>query len=141
MRMAIGMLLLVWTAATAQTITQEQGKRNVYKCTEGGKTSYSHVPCVDAEVVDTTPTRGLDRSSGRTRHSADVQQEKIQELKQKNLYTPVFGETKEQTEKRHRWGKLDPEARATCQRLDPMMKSETGQRLYEVRMQYYKLGC
>lgn len=141
MRMAIAVLLITSTTAAAQTITPEQGKRAVYRCIEDGKTTYSHVPCIDAKVVETTPTQGLDKSSGRTMRSPDVQQEQHRDLIHRNLYKPLLGETKEQSEKRHRWAKLEPGARAECQRLDPLMKSESGQRLYDVRMLYYKFNC
>ena len=41
------------------------GAQPVYKCkSPQGKVAYSHEPCVGAQVVDTTPTQGLDRSMG-----------------------------------------------------------------------------
>ena len=46
--------------------------QTVYKCGTKGAVTYSHEPCMGGQVVDTTPTQGLDKSSGRSRKGADV---------------------------------------------------------------------
>ena len=77
---------------------------------------YSHEPCLDAQVVDTTPTQGLDKSSGTSRKGADVQKSETNKAMAKAL-EPIFGETAEQYELRHKRFKLSPKDRAECATL------------------------
>ncbi|MEK8086891.1 hypothetical protein WNB94_10760 [Aquabacterium sp. A3] len=52
--------------------------RTVYKCEVGGKVHYADSPCVGAQKVDVTPTRGmnaqqLDQAGRRMKLSAEAQ--------------------------------------------------------------------
>ena len=53
--------------------------QTVYKCESKGAVTYSHEPCMGAKVVDTTPTQGLDKSSGSSRKGADVRQVELEQ--------------------------------------------------------------
>lgn len=131
-----------WLALTVFiAVNTAMAQKPVYKCSENGKTNYSDIPCLNATVIDTTPTQGLDKSTGRSMKGADVKNEIRQQQMSDSFYKPLFGETAEQTRKRHRRAKFRPEDRDACYRLDPLMESEKGERLFEVRMQYYKLNC
>jgi hypothetical protein len=91
--------------------------QTVYKCESKGAITYSHEPCIGAQVVDTTPTQGLDKSSGSSRKGADVRQ--IEQSKaMADALRPIFGETPAQREKRHRRFKLPPGDRMECDDLD-----------------------
>lgn len=135
--------MMNWQIALAVAVvaTAAMAQGPVYKCSENGKTSYSHVPCLNATVVDTTPTQGLDKSTGKSMKGEDVKAEIRRQQKSESFYKPLFGETAEETNRRHRRAKFTPEDRAACYKLDPLMQSEKGERLLEVRMQYYKLNC
>ena len=60
---------LYWTAAHGQ----------VYRCTEGGKTTYGHVPCSvgSSRVVNTRPN-SIDRSAEREHHGNVIQDAEAQ---------------------------------------------------------------
>jgi hypothetical protein len=94
----------------------------VYKCQSKGSVVYSHEPCVGAQTVDTTPTQGLDKSSGKSRKGADVLKSEQHKAMAQALQ-PIFGESPEQYETRHRRFKLSPESRAECVRLDLQLAS------------------
>jgi hypothetical protein len=95
----------------------------VYKCESKGAVVYSHEPCIGAQVVDTTPTQGLDKSSGKSRKGADVvkteQNKAIAEALQ-----PLLGETPAEREKRHRRFKLPPGDRMECDKLDTRLPAQ-----------------
>lgn len=101
-------------AADAQT---------VYKCGSGGTVVYSHEPCLGAATIDTTPTQGLDKSSGKSRKGADVRANE-QNRAMADALRPILGETPQQREKRHRRSKLQPETRMECLALDPRLKTQ-----------------
>lgn len=140
-----GMLALATLTSEAQT---------VYKCESKGAITYSHEPCMGAKVVDTLPTQGLDKSSGRSRKGADVRQ--IEQNKAiAEALNPIFGETATQREKRHRRFKLPPAERFECDNLDGrLVRLETETRgadkpaaaraevgLFESRKRYRELRC
>lgn len=130
------------------------GAQTVYKCESKGGVTYSHEPCLGASVVDTTPTQGLDKSSGTSRKGADVRQ--IEQNKaMADALRPIFGETAEQMEKRHRRFKLSPADRMECDNLDARLlqqgaaarradkaaaaRAQTD--LFESRKRYRELRC
>lgn len=97
--------------------------QSVYKCTSpNGAVSYSHAPCLGAEVVDARPTQGLDRSSGHSRKGADVRRDEMDGAMADAL-KPLLGETKEQYQKRHRRAKLTAAAQAECALMDRQLVS------------------
>jgi hypothetical protein len=126
----------------------------VYKCQSKGSVVYSHEPCVGAQPVDTTPTQGLDKSSGKSRKGADVLKSEQNKAMAEALQ-PIFGESPEQYGKRHRRFKLNPESRAECGRLDLRLtaqeaavrdaeKSTTSSAeaaLFESRKRFRELQC
>lgn len=131
------------------------GAQPVYKCKSSqGKVAYSHEPCVGAQVVDTTPTQGLDRSSGQSRKGADVRRNETNKAMAKAL-EPIFGETAAQYELRHKRFKLPPKDRTECATLDSRLPAQemavrnagkgegatAEAALFESRKRYRKLGC
>lgn len=59
---------LAWIGLAASALQAQV----VYRCEAKGRVSYSYEPCVGAKPVNTTPTQGLDKSSGVSRKGADV---------------------------------------------------------------------
>jgi hypothetical protein len=128
--------------------------QTVYKCESKGAVVYSHEPCIGARVVDTTPTQGLDKSSGKSRKGADVVKTEQNKAIAEALH-PLFGETPAEREKRHRRFKLPSEDRMECYKLDARLpaqqsatrnvdkaaaaKAETN--LFEFRKRYRELRC
>jgi hypothetical protein len=141
----LGLLVLAVSAPCAQT---------VYKCKSNGPVVYSHEPCLGAQVVDTRPTQGLDKLSGTSRKGADVQRSETNKAMSKAL-EPIFGETAQQYELRHKRFKLPLKDRAECATLDTRLPAhETAARnaekdaaaaaeatLFESRKRYRELGC
>jgi hypothetical protein len=91
--------------------------QTVYKCESKGTVSYSHEPCLGASVVDTTPTQGLDKSSGQSRKGADVRGAEYDKAMAEAL-KPLFNETPKQRATRMRRHKLPLEERLECENLD-----------------------
>lgn len=128
--------------------------QSVYRCETQGRISYSHEPCIGAKVVDTTPTQGLDRSSGVSRKGADVGREE----RRKGMHDalrPLTGRSHEEMKVVERRRQLPAKAQLECQWLDvqlPMQErtasSATAKdresletRLFLSRSQYRNLGC
>ncbi|HYD76501.1 DUF4124 domain-containing protein [Ramlibacter sp.] len=130
------------------------GAQAVYKCVSKGSVVYSHEPCLGATVVDTTPTQGLDKWTGKTRKGADVARTEHNKAMADAL-RPLFNETPEQRERRLRRAKLAPADRLECGKLDADIEAgaskpgfaqgaaatPTEQRLFEQRKKYRELGC
>lgn len=126
----------------------------VYRCESKGSILYSHEPCLGARIVDTTPTQGLDKSSGQSRKGADVQKSEANRAMAEAL-RPVFGETPEEREKRHRRFKLAPQDRVECANLDARLPAQESAvrnadksaaagaeaALFESRKRYRELRC
>jgi len=113
-------VLLMASLLAGTGIVQGQ---SVYKCTSPkGPVTYSHAPCSGAEIVDATPTQGLDRSSGQSRKGADVRRDELDRAMAEAL-KPLLGETKEQYQKRHRRSRLAMAAQAECSVLDRQLVS------------------
>ena len=143
--LVFGLLVVAAASAFAQT---------VYKCKSNGLVVYSHEPCLGAQIVDTTPTQGLDKSSGQSRKGADVRRSENHKAMAKAL-EPILGETAEQYELRHKRFKLPLKDRAECATLDTRLPAqETAARnankgeaataeaaLFESRKRYRELGC
>lgn len=130
------------------------GAQNVYKCQSGRSVSYSHEPCVGAQVVDTTPTQGMDHYSGRKRTGADVQKTEYRKLVAEAL-KPLTGMDAQQFEKTTARQKLAPGSRLQCDLLDARLPRDEAQvaqarkgamakaevALFESRKRYRELGC
>ncbi len=97
------------TAASAQ--------KPVYRCEAAGQVSYSHAPCVGAKEVDTTPTQGLDKMSGKSRKGRDVQRHE-HDGQMAQALKPLLGMTPEQYRVHHRRSRLKPADQRACTHLD-----------------------
>ena len=144
-------VLLFAPLAMAAFCAQAQ---TVYKCQSEAGVVYSHEPCLNAAVVDTTPTQGMDKSTGQSRKGADVRRSENNKATAKAM-EPLLGESAEQLEKRNRRFKLTTEARQECAKLDgvlPVQETEARssgkpagpnaeQRLLESRKRFRELRC
>ena len=129
--------------------------RTVYKCEDGKKVYYSDSPCLGATKVDVTPTRGLNKSSGRELVGSDVRREQTHEQFAEAV-RPVTGMNAQQLDKFGRRMQLTPEAQRRCQELDRLLpQAEQAERsapdaaqakftqtnLFTLRKQYRDLRC
>ena len=151
---ALASMLLIAGRGHAQSTSLPQPARTVYKCTVGGKVTYTDEPCLGATRVDIEPTRGLDKSTGRELTGRDVAQERTREQFARSVQ-PVTGLTPEQFEVQRRRVYLSAEAKAECARLDGTIaeseaEERTGsrdvlpivqRRLLAFRMRYRELRC
>lgn len=95
----------------------------VYRCETKGKVTYSHEPCVGARVVDTSPTEGLDKFTGKSRKGKDVQQEQFNRQFHEAI-KPLTGKTHEEMAVQARRYKLSPADQRECRALDERLRSE-----------------
>ena len=120
--------------------------RTVYKCAQGGKVAYSDEPCLNATVVDATPTRGLDKSTGVSRKGFDVQREERREAVAEAL-RPITGMNARQFDTFGRRQKLSVDAQRECSRLDKALPAATSASnpdqtsLLLMRKRYKDFGC
>ena len=120
-RMFLASLILAHGAwATAQTLPAPS--RTVYKCEVNGKVVYSDEPCLGAKKVDVEPTRGLDKSSGRSRVGNDVQRERQREAMASALQ-PITGMDSKQFDRTGRRNQLPVESQRACKQLDQEIPS------------------
>jgi hypothetical protein len=120
-RMFLASLILAHGAwATAQTLPAPS--RTVYKCEVNGKVVYSDEPCLGAKKVDVEPTRGLDKSSGRSRVGNDVQRERQREAMASALQ-PITGMDSKQFDRAGRRNQLPVESQRACKQLDQEIPS------------------
>ncbi len=115
---------------------------------------YSNEPCLGAQIVDTTPTQGLDKSSGHSRKGADVSRAENRKMMADAL-KPLTGMDAAQLDTFGRQQKLEPKARQECARLDARLAEQTTSArtadkasvaradavLFESRERYRELGC
>jgi hypothetical protein len=128
--------------------------QSVYRCEANGQVSYSHEPCLGATVVDTTPTQGLDKSSGTSRKGADVLRIE-QRQRHAEAVRPIVDISVEEREIKARRRKLPPADQIKCRALDrqipeleaavekstPETKESAEARLFVGRNRYRSLGC
>jgi hypothetical protein len=139
--------------AMAQPTSLPAPSRTVYKCVVADRVVYSDTPCAQAERLDVTPTRGMNKSTGRELTGADVRHEQHREIRAKAL-RPITGESKQQYETRHRRAALSSNAKVECSQLDARVAKLEGedrsavanvrpqvqQRLFAARTRYRELG-
>ena len=125
-----------------------------FKCEVNGKVTYSDAPCLGGTKVDTTPTRGVNKSSGRERIGADVRHE-IQSEQIAEAARSLTGDSKEQWAKRVHRIKLEPAASRRCYQLDheiPVAENAQARargdelaraqkHLLELRRTFFELHC
>lgn len=130
------------------------GAQTVYKCPSGASVVYSHEPCLGAQVVDTTPTQGMDKFTGQSRKGADVQRVEHRKMLAEAV-KPITGMDAKQFEKATARQKLEPAARLQCDLLDGRLAREEARAaragkndataaeaaLFESRKQYRELRC
>lgn len=128
--------------------------QSVYRCEANGQVSYSHEPCLGATVVDTTPTQGLDKSSGTSRKGSDVRREEGRRMLSEAL-RPLAEVSPEQLELNARRRKLPHDVQVECSTLDrrvpgleaavekstPETRESAEARLFVSRSRYRSLGC
>ncbi|MET4579443.1 hypothetical protein ABIE13_004571 [Ottowia thiooxydans] len=133
---SIGWMALFATSAMAQ----------VYRCEVNGKASYSDEPCLGAKRVDVTPTRGLDKLSGKSQKSSEVRREEHNKLLA-DFERPILRRTPEEraTYSRRARNNLTPEEMAECYVRDPRIeslekeeKTANGAELKQVQQQLLK---
>jgi len=126
----------------------------VYRCDSDGKVSYSDRPCVGAQVVDTRPTQGMDKMTGRSRKGQDVQTVEINATFDK-IVQPVTGRTHEEMNVVRRRIKLSPQDQSACSRLDEELpdlegnaaaatgavKGRADVELFQARKRFFDLHC
>ena len=128
--------------------------QTVYRCESGGRVVYSHEPCVGAKAVDTTPTQGLDKSTGISRKGRDVRRDELKRRLNEAMY-PLTGMSHEETSVFERRMRLTASEQAMCKVLDlrlpdeekdalsgnPADKADAEMRLYQSRKRYRDLRC
>ncbi|MDM7950274.1 DUF4124 domain-containing protein [Hydrogenophaga sp.] len=127
----------------------------VYRCESAkGQVSYSNEPCLGATVVDTTPTQGLDKSSGVSRKGPDVQREQTRKALN-DAMRPLTGMSHEEKKIFERRFKLPASVKLECKWLDARLPSqeaavkngdakslgEAETRLFLTRNRFRTLGC
>lgn len=93
-------------------------KNTVYKCEVNGRSLYSDSPCMGAEKVDVTPTRGMNTMSGIKRVGSDVHNEMFQESLAE-VVAPLTGhKTADELALYGRRMRLPKTVQAQCAQLD-----------------------
>lgn len=146
-------LLFITEFAFAQGLPHPS--RTVFKCQEGNGTYYSDSPCPGATKVDVTPTRGLNKSTGKELIGTDVRRERNREIMAEAL-RPLTGKDAEQLDQFGRRYKLPTQAQQQCRKLDGEIPrweqaersaatkaslSEVQGTLFQLRKQYRELRC
>lgn len=117
-----------------------------YKCVTQGKVTYSDEPCVGAKIVDTTPTQGLDKTSGQSRKGPDVRRAETQK-QMGEILEQITGRPPEHRDKAIKRIKLSLKDRQECESLDigisrlskPTPEEEV--ELYRQRKRFKDLKC
>lgn len=148
-------LALLTASAHALATNLPPPSRTVYKCEVGGKVHYSDSPCVGAQKVDVTPTRGMNKSTGRELTGSDVRREVFRE-QLSDAVRPITGMNAQQLDQAGRRMKLSSEAQVACRQLDQALPlAEQAERtaqgasalkaqqleLFKLRKRYRELGC
>lgn len=117
--MGISVIGLALIVVTSQAVAGglPSPTRTVYKCEDGKKIYYSDSPCVGATKVDVTPTRGLNKSTGKEAVGADVRREQTREQIAEAV-RPLTGMSSQQFDRSGRRMKLSADAQQECRRLD-----------------------
>ncbi|RYH61131.1 MAG: DUF4124 domain-containing protein [Alcaligenaceae bacterium] len=126
----------------------------VYRCETAGKISYSDSPCVGAKVIDATPNEGVDKMSGKSRKSTELQRTQLNRSIDDAL-KPLTGKTRDEMDVMRHRVKLQPREQGECRQLDgrlPELETGAGRdtgpakakadvALYQARKRYFDLGC
>lgn len=123
MQLSSGFLRQLLIASGILLVAAGTCAQPVYRCEVAGKITYSHEPCLNAKIVDTTPTQGMDKSSGQSRKENDVRANERNKAMADAL-KPLFNESPDEREQRHRRFKLAPDVRNECAKLDSRLVEE-----------------
>jgi hypothetical protein len=153
MKLIIASILTI-TITSANSQSLPPPSRTIYKCETNGKYVYSDAPCVGAKKIDSEPTKGVSKISGKERLGADVLAEN-----RNNMFAeavrPITGQTNEEFDKRRRRIYLSPSDKLSCAKLDfyiPYLEKEEAaakkenlktiqENLYNQRLSYRNLRC
>lgn len=149
MRTSLFVLSIVLGLGTAGAQAQQ-----VYRCDIQGKVSYSHEPCVGAQAIDTTPTQGLNKSTGRVERHPDVQRE-IHSRQLTEALRPIMvlsPEAHARLSKRHKLSRSDqlecaawdvrlPGLEQDAAKANAAQKSEADVALFRARQAFRDLRC
>ena len=127
---------------------------SVCKCVVDGKTVYSDQPCLGAARVDVTPTRGVNKTTGRVRIGKDVRDENHAEALGRALQ-PLTGQDVEHWKKNRRRAGLPASDRQRCHKLDGEIEAAEAaetratrgrlgavqQKLLKLRKTHFELRC
>ncbi len=141
-------------AFVAAAILPAAAQSTVYRCETNGKVNYSDAPCVGAEVIDATPTQGMDKTTGQSRKGAAVQRDELNTAFD-NALRPLHGRSHADMDVMRRRVKLPSHEQAQCARLDnrlPMLEADAARAagetkaradvgLYKARKQFFDLKC
>lgn len=131
------------------------GAQPVYRCESQGKVSYSDAPCVGAQVIDATPTQGMDRMSGKSSKGKEVRREEFRQLMDDAL-RPLTGKSNEEMRVLRKRAMQAPQDRQRCFALDRRLpeleaaaatgaegprKAQADVELYKARKQFFDLKC
>ena len=110
-------LLLAFVTSLSIAQSLPPPSRTVFKCEDGKKTYYSDSPCLGAKKLDVTPTRGMNKSTGRELIGSDVEREQRREQIAEGI-KPLTGMNAQQMDQFGRRMQLSSEAQQACRRLD-----------------------
>lgn len=150
-------MLLMACLACSAVLAQSQlpaPSRTIYKCVVKGSVTYSDEPCVGAQRLDATPTRGVDRLSGSTRIGKDVAAE-IRTEQFATALRPLSGMSTSEFATAVRRNGLQPAVQRECSELEPaILKLEQAEKrndastinqvqqdLFVLRKRYKNLAC
>ncbi|MBC7501609.1 MAG: hypothetical protein H7315_14095 [Herminiimonas sp.] len=140
--------------AVAQTGTLPSPTRTVFKCVVDGKATYSDAPCLGAQRIEITPTRGMNKSTGKELTGADVLRERHSEIMGEAI-RPITGLNQKERETQIKRFHLSASAKNECAALDRrILESEAAERtagaagqhmiqnsLFQSRARYRATGC
>jgi hypothetical protein len=140
--------------AMSQTATLPAASRTVFKCVVDGRATYSDAPCLGAQRIEITPTRGMNKSTGKELTSTDVRQEQFSELLG-DATRPLTGLSQEQRIRGEKRFRLPAGAKQECATLDRRIpiqeaaeadasagdKPPAQKVLLQSRVRFRELGC
>lgn len=142
------------TVSTLFTVPWTAMAQQVYRCEINGRVNYSHEPCAGAKAIETTPTQGMDKMTGKPKKGPEVQKaESDGQLAQ--ALRPMTGQSPEAFEVAQRRMNLSALEKHSCNQLDyalpqlaqnvahatPEQKDRADGKLYKARKAYRDLRC
>lgn len=130
---------LIGATMAGQGMAQTSPTQTAYRCEQGGKVIYTDQPCLNGVEIDTTPTKGLNKSTGTTLKGQDVQREERDEGLSKALAPLIGGRDIAVMRRRQRLSQMQ---QRECERMDSQHKAGTSpEETLAIRKRYKELGC